>query len=235
MQQVFLSYTFNPHPDYAESTANLRKKVGMVIDSMELRELNGEDLGGLGLGPEVKTRIEASDALVALVTPHNQPGAALQPAPWVQDEYAWAIAKGRSGIKIVHADLKAAGMFAGDEHIAYSDATLGDTLVKLMRTLALWKRTLGRPTQIVLDADAAGFDFDIDQDHACEYQLLSPDFKKSAWLPASIWPEPGALNAFVRGVPDQAKLRLRLTVDKAQWLSEFQSPMGRVVMTKVKS
>jgi hypothetical protein len=234
MQQVFLSYTFKPHPDYAESTAKLRKMVGMVIDSMELREANGEDLGGLGLSPEVKARIEASDALVALVTPHHQAGGALQAPPWVQDEYAWAIAKDHPGIKIVHADLKAGVMFAGDEHIAYADDTLGDTLVKLMRTLALWKRTLGRPTQIVLDADAAGFDFDIDKDHACEYQLLSQDFKKSVWQPASIWPEPGALNAFVRGVPDMAKLRLRLTVDKAQWLSEFQSPMGRVVMTKVK-
>jgi len=231
MQQVFLSYTFNPHPDHEAETAALRRRVGMVIESMDLREVTGEDLAGGGLTPEIRARIEAADSLVALLTPHNVAGGVKMAPPWVSDEFAHAKARGKPAIRIVHAELTAGGMYASDEHIPYAPAGTADTLIKLMRTLALWKRQQGRPTQVEIAAGGVELPFDPGQGHRCDYQLFA-DFKEGDWLPATIWREPGAMYAFLKGVPDQSKLRLRMMLNGAIWQSDFQNPIGRVHLSK---
>jgi hypothetical protein len=239
MQQVFLSYTYSPHPDYQAGSADLRKMVGMVIEAMDVREANGEDLGGQGLNDEIRARITESDALIALLVPHMPAGmppgqpVPLQNPPWVAEEFAWAKGNGKPAIKIIHKALAVGGMFAADEYIVHDPAAMAETLLKLMRTIALWRRQQGRPTQILLSLGGSEAEFDIDAPHECECQVLTADFKRSEWRPVSIWPEPGALNVFVRGVPDKAKLRLRLRSGAVHWVSDFQSPMGRVQLTKV--
>lgn len=231
MQQVFLSYTFNPHPEHEAETAALRRRVGMVIESMGLLEVNGEDLAGGGLTPEIARRIKAADALVALITPHNAPGAAKVAPQWVSDEFAHAKALGRPAIRIIHAELSAGGMYAADEYIPFTAAGGADTLIKLMRTLALWKRQVGRTMQVEIASGGAELPFDAERGHQCEVQLFT-NFETSVWQPAQTLREPGALYAFVRGVPEQAKLRLRLSINGAVWQSEFQNPVGRVVLSK---
>ncbi len=231
MQQVFLSYTFNPHPDHASETAALRRRVGMVIESMGLLEVNGEDLAGAGLTPEVARRIKAADALVALITPHNTPGAVKAAPPWVSDEFTHAKALDKPAIRIVHDELRAGGMYAADEYIPFNAGGSADTLIKLMRTLALWKRRAGRTMQIEIAASGSELPAEAAQAPHCEVQVFA-DFTEGPWTPARVWPEPGALYTVVRGVPEQAKLRLRLTVAGAVWQSEFQNPVGRVLLRK---
>jgi len=231
MQRVFLSYTYNPHPDYVEETEELRRRVSMIIDSMELRVATGEDLGGQGLTDEVKHRIEKADALVALVTPWKDHIGNKVAPPWVNDEFTHAQAKEKRAIRIVHSDLVAAGMYAGHEYITYSKDKLADTLVRLIRTLALWKKESGRPMEIEIAPDAAGQQFDPTRVRECEFQLFQ-DYEESDWRKAKIWPQPGALYAYLPGVPDQAKLRLRLQIDNETWQSDYQSLIGRVQLTR---
>jgi hypothetical protein len=231
MQQVFLSFTYSPHPDYTAETEDLRRRVGMVFESMDLRPVTGEDLGGQGLNPEVKNRIEKADALVALLTPHADAAGNVEIPRWVADEFAHARALGKPAIRIVHSKLSAAGMFAGEEFIPHTPGKTVDTLLKLMRTLALWKRQHGRPMEIEIAPTDIGLRFDPARGHQCEFQLFQ-NFEESAWRQAKIWPEPGAIYAYIPGVPDQAKLRLRLRVDGETWQSEFHSPVGRVQLSR---
>jgi hypothetical protein len=231
MQQVFLSYTFDPHPDHVAETAALRKRVGMVIESMGLLETSGEDLAGGGLKAEVDKAIRSADAMVALLTPHNAAGGVKLAPPWINDEFATAKALGKPAIRIVHSALAAGGMYAADEYIPYSADSLADTLIKLMRTLALWKRQAGRTMQLEIAAVGSELPAGAAQVHQCEYQIFA-DFTEGQWTATKVWPEPGALYAVVRGVPEQAKLRLRLNVGGAVWQSDFQNPIGRVLLKK---
>jgi hypothetical protein len=222
---------FDPHPDHAAETAALRKRVGMVIESMGLLEVSGEDLAGGGLKAEIDKRIRSADALVALLTPHNVPGGAKLAPPWIADEFTTAKTLGKPAIRIIHGALTAGGMYAGDEHIPFGPDTLADTLIKLMRTLALWKRQAGQTMQLEIAASGSELPAEAARAQQCEVQVFA-DFTEGPWTPAKVWPEPGALYTVVRGVPEQAKLRLRLNVGGAVWQSDFQSPVGRVLLKK---
>jgi len=231
MQQVFLSYTYTPHPDYVDETEDMRRRVSTVIESMDLRVATGEDLGGQGLSDEVKDRIEKADALVALVTPWKDNLGNKAAPPWVSDEFAHAKAHGKFAIRILHPDIAAAGMYAAHEYIAYSKDKPADMLLKLMKTLALWKKESGRPMEIEIATDVAGQRFDPAKVRQCEFQLLR-NYEESDWRKAKIWPQPGALYAYLPSVPDQAKLRLRLQLDNESWQSDYQSPVGRVQLSR---
>ena len=231
MQQVFLSYTYNPHPDHVAESDQLRRRVGMVIESLDLRVATGEDLGGEALTEEIKARIAKADALVALQTPWQDKLGNKVPAPWVSDEFAHAKALGKPATRILHSHFAAAGMYAASEYIHFSPENPTDTLLKLMRTLALWRKEHGRPMEIEIAPNVAGQHFDQGRVTACEFQLFR-NYEESEWRKATIWPQPGALYAYLPGVPEQAKLRLRLQFDNETWQSDFNSPVGRVQLKR---
>lgn len=230
MQQVFLSYTYNPHPDFTADGADLLRRVSTVIESMDLRIVTGEDLAGQGLTPAVQDRIARADALVALLMPWKDSAGNQVAPPWVIDEFAYARGLGKRSIRVLHPTVVAAGMFAAHEYIAFEPGNVADVLLKLMKTLALWKRESGRPMEIEIALDAAGRPFD-PNNVRCEFQLFR-NYEESNWLPAKIWPQPGALYAYLPGVPDQAKLRLRLQRDTELWQSDYTSPVGRVQLSR---
>lgn len=230
MQSVFLSFTYNPHPDHVAETEDLRRRVSTVIESMDLRVVTGEDLGGEALSDEIRTRIEKCDALVALVTPwRDRLGQKVEP-PWVRDEFNHAKAMKKRAFRIAHPDYAGGGMYAAHEYTTYTQDTLADVLVKLIKTLSLWRRASGRPLRIEI-APGGGQQFPRVAKPDCRYKLLR-DYQETDWFKASVWPQPGALYAFVPGVPDDAKLMLQLKLDNETWESDFQDPIGRVQMTR---
>ena len=231
MQQVFLSYTYDPHPDYVDETEQLRRRVSLVIESMDLRISTGEDLGGRALEGEVMARIEKADALVALVTPWKDKNGNKVAPPWVADEFGRAQALRKNAIQILHPEIVASGAYAGKEYIEYSKDRMADVLLKLMKTLALWKREGGRPMQLEVATDMDGQRLDPAKVRECEFQLMR-DFVESDWRKATIWPQPGAVYAYLPGVPDEAKLRLRLRFDTETWQSDYQNPVGRVQLSR---
>lgn len=44
MKHVFLSYTYKPHPDHVAETDAPQRTVRRVIEAMDLRVLDGQDL-----------------------------------------------------------------------------------------------------------------------------------------------------------------------------------------------
>jgi hypothetical protein len=231
MQQVFLSFTYSPHPDHVEEAEALRRRVSTVVESMDLRVVTGEDLGGETLSEEIKQRIDKSDALVALVTPWKDKQGNKVAPPWVNDEFTYAKAKNKRAFRVTHPDFAGAGMYAAHEYTTYSKDNLADALLKLMKTLALWKKESGRPMRIEIAPDVAGQRFDPARVRDCEFQVFV-NYEESEWRKAKIWPEPGALYAYLPGVPDQAKLRLRMVIDNETWQSDYQSPVGRMQLSR---
>jgi hypothetical protein len=231
MQQVFLSFTYNPHPDYIAESELLRRRVCIVIEALDLRVSTGEDLGGEALTDEVKARIKDADGLVALIMPwKDRLGNKVQPQ-WVVEEFAHAKALGKPAIRLLHSEFAAAGMYAANEYILVQPDNSTEALLKLMRTLALWKKDGGRPIDIEITPDKDDAHFDPAKIKRCEFQLFI-NYQEREWQPATVWPQPGAMYAHLDSVPDQAKLRLRLELDNETWESAFHNPVGRVQLSR---
>ena len=229
MDTIFLSYTYNPHPDYVDEIEELVKNIKIIAESQELRVVTGFDLGGGALTPEIQQRIEDCDALVALLTPWEDNYGNPAAPPFVNDEYTFAVNKGKQSIRLLHTLLKNQGMYANQEYIQFDPLHQVDALLKLMRTLALWKKKLGRsheiqflPTELVKNLNNAG------ANSHCEYQLLI-NRKPSQWKTIDIWPEPGGMVTYIPNVPDGAKLNLKVTLGNEQWHSNFCNPQNHSI------
>lgn len=231
MQQVFLSFTYAPHPEHVEETELLCRRVSIVIESMDLRIVTGEDLGGEAISNTVKSRIEQCDALVALVTPWRDAAGQKVEPPWVRDEYNFAQARDKRTIRLMHPSIAASGMYKASEYIAVDPAEPTDALLKLMRTLALWKREGGRPMNIEITPDREDSRFEPAKVRDCQFKLFI-NYRESDWRTATVWPQPGALYAHLPNVPEDAKLRLKLRVGDETWMSAFHNPVGRVLLSR---
>ncbi len=224
MDTIFLSYTYNSHPEYQDETKELVKNIKIIAESQELQVVTGVNLGGGTLTPEIQKRIAKCDALVALISPWKDSFGNPATPPYVIDEYTYAVNKGKQTIRLLHSVLKNQGMYINQEYIPYDPVQAIDALLKLMRTLVLWKKTLGisheiqlLPTELVNNLNNGG------TTSRCEYQLLI-NRKTSIWQTIDIWPEPGGLVTYIPNVPDGAKLNLKVTFGDEQWLSNFCNP-----------
>ncbi|NOQ64771.1 MAG: hypothetical protein GQ582_09695 [Methyloprofundus sp.] len=229
METVFLSYTYNPHPDYKKETNELVKNIKIIAESQELRVVTGVDLAGGALTPEIQQRIIHSDALVALITPWQDSYGNPAAPPFVHDEYTFAQNKGKPAIQLLHTQLNNQGMYTQQEYIPYDPAQAVEGLLKLMRTLVLWKKQLGRsyeiqflPSELVEKLNHGSIA------SRCEYQLLI-NRKPSEWRVIDIWPEPGRLVTYIPNIPDDAKLNLKISFADEQWLSNFCSPQNHSI------
>lgn len=220
METIFLSYTYNPHPDYKDETEELVKNIKIIAESQDLRVDTGVDLGGGNLTPEIKQRIDACDALVALVTPWDDNSDKPAIPQFVNDEYNYAAFSDKCCIRMLHMSLDNQGMNANQEFIPFEPKKQADALIKLMRTLALWKKKLGHsyevqllPVELVDSLNNAGEGF-------CKYQILF-NHKVSEWKDIDVWPEPGGMVAYIPNVPDGAKINLKVTMGDEEWHSNF--------------
>ena len=119
-------------------------------------------------------------------------------------------------------------MYTNQEYIPYNPEQAVEALLKLMRTLVLWKKTLGRSHEIqFLPAELVNKLNNGNVNNCCEYQLLI-NRKPGIWKTIDIWPEPGGLVTYIPNVPDGAKLNLKVTIGDDQWLSNFCNPQTLV-------
>lgn len=233
MKRIFLSYTYNPHANFESTTNELVRYTRVVIDSLGIRVDSGEDLGGRAIDSEIQRRIRESDGLVALVTPwadqHGNPAV----PPYVTGEYQYAIAEQKPAIRVLHNCLPAQGMYQQNEYIPLDPEKSIEAILKLMRTLAGWKRQSGTPHRVRIEPDDLGQR--IQQEggaQSCEYQLLIDNQPQTEWSEASIWPEPGGIYAYLTQVPEQSKIRVRLTLGDERWESPFSDLDGRIELIR---
>jgi len=234
MQRIFLSYTYNSHPNHANEIDALERTVRRVIEAMDLRVLDGRDLGGRAIEKEIERRIKEADATVALFTPQADAAGNKVLPEFVNSEFQYARGSGKLTFRVLHADLVVRGLGTGEEYVPYQPDKTLDVVMKLLQTLALWKKESGRPIPIKIQPDHLAQQFGEDHHDHCEYELLLAG--SAAAQPAQstrLWPEPGAAYVHVPNYVEGAKVRVRLTVKGENWRSPFVLPqMGGVDLTK---
>jgi hypothetical protein len=234
MNTVFLSYTYNPHPGFEAETSELVKNVRLLLEAMGVAEvLTGQDLGGQQLSSEVMRRIERSDALIALETPWKELAgdAGYIASDWVRREFSEAETLGKELIAVVHEKVLASSAFKDREHAVYRPSELALLLMKLMRTIALWKKKLGRSHQVeILPFELAEILDEDDPSHRCFYRTLV-EHEKSEWKLAQFWHEPGGVVAYLTGISEGAKVQMKVTAGEQRWQSPFTA-LHRIKLLK---
>ena len=109
LQQIFLSYTYDPHPVHAGELARLESASRRIIEAMGCRVADGKDRGGAGLTRTLEARIEGCDVLVAQVTPQADANGVVVAPRYAESEINFARGKIRS-FALVHTALGAAGL-----------------------------------------------------------------------------------------------------------------------------
>lgn len=232
MERIFLSYTYKPIDVVKQETEDLVKYIKIMIEAMDLRVLDGVDIGGRAIDTEIQKRINDSDALIAIMTPWLDAQGQKVIPQYVQAEYDLALGQEKHAIRIIHDSLPVQGMFTNHEYIVYSAKTQVHTLLKLMQTISYWKKEVGKSLQVKIEPTDIGDRYDANiQGHSCQYQLMI-NFKQTGWKSAELWNEPGATFAYIPNVPDESKLQLRLSLGDEHWDSPFTDSMGQIKLQK---
>lgn len=219
MNSVFLSYTYRPHPDHEDELERLRRYVVRVLEAMGLRVLDGVDLGGRPLDDALRARIEEADALVALVTPQaDAAGQMVQPA-FVLSEFAHADGLKKPTFRVLHTALKAVGLGAGNEYFEYQPGHEADLIVKLMNTVAVWRREHGRAARVRIEPDTLASQYDETEGDRCEYQVISQTGNYQDFERGRLVLQPGAAYAVLPKMRDGETVRLRLKQGGKIWQS----------------
>lgn len=227
LQQIFLSYTYAPHPVHSVELALLESATRRIVEAMGCRVIDGKDLGGGGLTLTLEARIVGCDALIALVTPQTDAvGTAIAPS-FVESEMNFArgtkLGKGRT-IAVIHPLLKAAGLYAGDEHINYAIGDEISAILKLAATINLWRRTSGQSIDVRIDPADLASRFDEDHPrHRCEYRIRTGN-ENTGWTKTGIWPQQGGAFVHIPNMQEESLVRVRVELDAERWLSEYVSP-----------
>lgn len=235
MQRVFLSYTYHPHPDHTLEIDTLQRTIRRVIEAADLLVVDGQNLGGRALDSEIQKRITASDALIALFTPQADQSGNKIPPEYVSTEFQHARALQKPTLRILHKDLSVQGLGTNEEYALFQPDKTLDVVMKLLQTLAIWKKSHGRSIQIQIQPHDLAAQFGNNLSDRCEYELLIESGSQT--LPArttQLWPEPGAAYVHVPNFVEGAKVRVRLTINGAKWQSPFVLPqMGGVILAKL--
>jgi hypothetical protein len=197
MEKIFLSYTYRPHPDHEASLERLRRSVVRAIEAMGLRIIDGVDVGGRPLDGTLEKRIQDADALIALVTPQQLDGAGDVANPeFVLSEFQYARGQGKPTMRVLHHLLIARGLGAGSEYTPYTPGSELDVVLKLMNTIALWRREYGKVARVRIEPDDLARRYDENEGDRCEFQVISPD-GMSDFKRVNLWQEPGAAYALL--------------------------------------
>jgi hypothetical protein len=221
METLFLSYTYRPHPGHDAELERLRKYVVKAVEAMGLRITDGVDVGGRPLDGALQQRIEDADALLALMTPQADDGGAVVDPKFVLSEFNYAEGQKKPTMRVIHHLLASGGLGAGNEYTPYTPGAEVDVIVKVMNTIAVWKREYGRATLVRIEPEDLAAHYDETQGHRCEFQLISTKGVYADFERTQLQPEPGAAYIVLPKIRQGEKVRLRLRMGAATWQSKY--------------
>lgn len=235
MKTVFLSFHFDG------VDRDVAAQVQTLLESHDLRPITGEHLGGGQIAPVVESRIENSDAFIAIAMPDaTQPRAnnRFNTYDWIGSELAHAYSKGKRRTVLLHKDADlGAGLAAGAERIAYDPGSPLPAFLKLAATLGVWKSEAGRSVTLALvneellaAVDTLAGDF---TGTRCEYRLHRDNAPPPLnWTPSYLRGDVGAIVAFASGVQDEDLIEVRVNINGAVYYSRAEPQLVKVQMKK---
>lgn len=212
MDKCFLSYSFG-----SERDRRLVRHADRLIESHDIRTVDGEYLAGQPLTDEIRHRIGECDGLVAILTRRDGEEQTEEFSLWVQNELVIARALERPAIALIEQELDVGGAFADREHVVLDPGDPGPAFVKLSQTLGQWRRRSGRWVKVNLQpsdlARQLGRDGGI-----CEYRLSRmPTGEEGDWSRARVKEEIGGTFAYLSGVFDDHLIELRARSAGQEW------------------
>jgi hypothetical protein len=215
MDRVFLAFSFRPED------RELVSGIEHLLESHNLRTVTGESVGGEALTPAVEARIDASHALIALLTPRERKeDGRYTTHDWVRDELNYARAHHKPTIALLHTDVDLAGMYAEHERVDYDPNSPLSAFIKLSQTIGTWKRAAGRQDKIRVLPEEFGHQLtDGRRDRAGSYRLIRSG-RPGPWERAVIIREVGGAFAYLSGVDDDSLIQLRIQFSGHTWISE---------------
>jgi hypothetical protein len=212
MDQVFLSYHFEPWPEYLTAVRD-------IIESHGIRIVSGVDLGGGQLYDEVQTRIRGAGALIGLLSRDQAlENGRYRPAAWIEAEVQFARDQKIPTIALTETLVDASPLWPQNERIDLDAASPMPALLKLSRTIGVWRLLAGRTLRVRLDSAPANVSLGANVSFTYRRQRLG---KIREWVEAPIIPEPGGIFAFLQGIQDDEMFQLRLATNGKVWLSPF--------------
>ena len=211
---VFVARSFNDQDN------SLVGEVDRILFSHGLNSVTGHDLGGDQLDEGVKRRIRECDCLIALATQRDQlADGGWTTHSWVVNEFDYAKAQGMDAIAVVEEGVDWSGMYAGHERIDLDRATPSIALLRLSKTIGVWKEKAGEtwPLQILpeelaerLSPVAAGV--------TIQYQTVDRgDYGK--WRDVNAVSEAGGVFLYINRMKDTQKVIVRVNTNQGNWQS----------------
>lgn len=221
MEAIFLSYTYRPHPAHEADLERLRRCVVRVVEAMGLRVVDGVDVGGRPLDEALKQKIKSADAMIALVTPQADDKGEVANPEFVLSEFQYMEGLQKPTMRVLHTLLKARGLGAGNEYTPFEAGKELDVVLKLMHTLALWRREGGKLARLRLEPDDLAKSYDETQGDRCDFQVITPTGAYRDYERANLAVEPGAAYALLPKLRDGERVRLRLKQGGTTWQSKY--------------
>ena len=203
MRKVFLSHSF------ADRDRALVTHVESLLRSHSLVAVNGRNLGGGPLTPEIARLIEGCDAMVALLTQRQNEAAGIT-HPWVLQEFGHARLRGMSAIGLYETGIPPAPSDVGSERIDYSPGDPVPAIVRLSETIGEWKRSAGRLLKVMVMPNEVAQPLGARADQVrCECRFLIQG-EDTPWQRAKLVREVGGVFVFLRVPDDTDAVQIRM-------------------------
>jgi hypothetical protein len=164
------------------------------------------------------SRIEDADALIALVTPQTDDAGGLVELAFVLSEFQYAEGQRKPTMRVLHPLPAAHGLGAGNEYTPWKPGSEVDVILKLMNSIALWKREYGQVACVRIEPEDLAR-YDETQGDRCEFQVISQSGIFHDFQRASLFLEPGAAYALLPKLRVGERVRLRLRQGNKTWQS----------------
>jgi hypothetical protein len=203
MRKVFVSHSF------ADRDRELVSHVESLLRSHGLIAVNGRNLGGGLLTPEIARLIEGSDAVIALLTQRANEAEGVT-HPWVLQEFGHARLGRKPAIGLYEAGVPPAPTDAGSERIDYSRVNPLPALVRLSEVVGEWKRAAGRLLKVMVMPNEVAQSLGAKADRVrceCRFLIQGAD---TDWQQARVIKEVGGVFVFLRVPDDVDAVQIRM-------------------------
>ena len=204
-----------------------------MIASHLVTTVTGRRLDGGQLTPEIQSRIEECECLVAMLTRRDLIAKGRWSShSWVLAELGHARSKKRHAIALVEGGVEVKGADAKHEYIDLNHDLPLEAFLRLSETIGSWRQKVGRRMKVRIFPDEAVTPSADVASTKCEHKLWI-DGKGSAWMQSDVVREVGGTFMYVDGVRDDHAIELRIRQSNKEWRSDVAAQWMTVHLKQI--
>ncbi|MBL7161087.1 MAG: TIR domain-containing protein [Anaerolineales bacterium] len=216
MENIFLSFSFR------DSDRELVSQLEKLLVSHNINVVTGRRLGGGQLTDEIRSKINQSGALIALLTRRELLASGdWTTHDWVRDELNFARGANKKAIALIETDVQTGGAFGNHEHIPFDRANPMSAFLALSETVGIWKAQSGRIIKVnIMPETLAQHPGHANGQIQCQYRYMKASLGElTEWMTTTTLPEGRGAVVYLRGVQDDYLIQLQIHDGQTQWIS----------------